>query len=171
MLNDYSFTCSCCGKIYEEIPLCFGNDYPDHYFTIPTDEIKDRVELTESLCIIDDDFFHRGRITIAIVDYHEDLIFNVWTSISKENFELRNQLWNDPNRIEQGPYFGWLNTIVPTYSNTLNIKTLAHEVGPGLIPNIEIIEENHSLMIDQQEGITFEKAKQKVQEILSDLHK
>jgi hypothetical protein len=172
MSNSYSFTCKCCGKAYDELPLCFGTDYPYFYFSIPLDEIDSRVELTESLCVIDEKyFFHRGRITIPIIDYHEDLIFNVWTTISEDNFGLRNDIWNDANRTKHGPYFGWLQTLVPTYEGTLNIKTMAYENEAGLIPSIKIIEDLHPLKTDQDTGITFELAVAKVQSIMADLHR
>ncbi len=168
----YSFTCNCCGKTYDEVPLCFGGEYPDYYFSIPPEEREQRVELYESLCVIDEShFFHRGRITIPITDHNEDLVFNVWTSISKDNFEIRNDLWNDPARVDHAPYFGWLQTVVPTYPDTINIKTVARENEPGLIPAIEVIEDNHPLRHDQQNGITFETALEKVQQILKACHK
>jgi hypothetical protein len=171
MYKEYSFTCPCCGKKYDDIPLCFGNQYPDYYFMIPAEEREKRVELTESLCVIDDFYFHRGRLTIPIIDYHEDLIFNVWVSISKENFELRNDLWNDPKRIKQEPYFGWLQTIVPTYDDTSNIKAIAIENEVGTVPTIEIIQESHQLLYDQKNGITFKAASTKVEQILTKSHK
>ena len=170
MSSPYSFTCSCCGKTVE-LSLCFGCEYPAWYLSIPPEEREQRIELTESLCVIDEHFFHRGRIIIPITDYYEDLIFNVWTTISKENFEIRNELWNDPERINQAPYFGWLETTIPTYGNTINIKTVARERAPGLIPSIEVIEEEHALRYDQQNGISFETALGKVQQIFKDLHK
>jgi hypothetical protein len=172
MPTSYSFTCACCGKVYDEVPLCFGNDRPDYYYAVPPEEREKRVELFESLCVVDEQhFFHRGRITIPINDHNESLVFNVWTSISKENFEIRNDLWNNPERVNQAPYFGWLQTVVPTYNKTINIKTIARENEPGLIPDIEVIEEDHPLRHDQQNGITFETALEKVQEILKGWHK
>ncbi|WP_295674972.1 DUF2199 domain-containing protein [uncultured Mucilaginibacter sp.] len=167
----YSFTCDCCGKTYNEMPLCFGSKYPEYYFSIPEDEREQRVELAESLCVIDEHFFHRGRITIPIDDHDEDLVFNVWTTISQQNFELRNDLWNDPERVNQPPYFGWLQTAVPTYGNTLSLKTRAFENEVGLIPTIEVIEEGHPLRHDQQNGISFKTAVEKVQMILKEWHK
>lgn len=152
------YKCSCCGQEYEEIPLCFGSDYPDYYFSVPPDEREKRIELTESLCVVDEEhFFHRCRLTIPINDYKEDFIWNVWTSISKDNFIKRNDLWTNPNRINEPPYFGWLQTIIPTYGETLNIKTMAYEQPAGLIPKLEIIEENHMLYIDQKNGIICKK--------------
>lgn len=170
MSDPITYTCSCCGKVYNEIPLCFGGEFPDYYFTVPADERNDRVEIVESLCVIDEHFFHRGRLTIPIIDHEENLIFNVWTTISKANFELRNQLWNAPERIEQDPYFGWLQTVVPTYGNTLSLKVLARENEVGYIPTIEITDE-HQLQYDQHHGITFEAALNKVQQILKEWHK
>lgn len=133
---------------FDEMPLCFGDEYPDYYFSVPPEERDNRIELHESLCIVDDHYFHRRRLIIPIIDHAENLIFNVWTSISKENFELRNEIWNEPNRTGHGPYFGWLQTVVPTYGDTLNIKIIALENEAGLIPTIEVIEDFHPLRTD-----------------------
>ena len=78
--------------------------------------------------------------------------------------------WENEKRTENDPYFGWLQTQVPGYGETLNIKTIANEKGLGIIPEIKIIEENHQLKIDQENGITFEKAKKIVLEILKKNH-
>ena len=169
--NKQGFKCECCGMEYNEIPLCFGSDFPDFYFSIPPVERAQRIELQESLCVIDrKHFFHRGRLSIPIIDYEEDLIFNVWASISEDNFRLRMDLWEDPVRTNQEPYFGWLQTQVPTYSDTLNKKTIAVENEPGLIPSIKMIEKNHNLSYDQENGIKFSKAKSIVSQILKEHH-
>jgi hypothetical protein len=171
MENELSFTCPCCGQVYE-LNLCFGSDYPLSYFSVPEDEREKRIELTKSLCVIDEEhFFHRCRLIIPIIDHDEDLIFNIWTTISEENFVLRNDLWDKAERINQGPYFGWLNNNIATYGNTVNIKTIAHENGVGTIPYLEVIEEGHMLAYDQANGITLEKAIEKVKQIVADSHK
>jgi len=167
-----SYKCSCCGQIYDTVPLCFGADYPYYFLSIPTDERDERIELQQSLCVVDEKhFFHRGRLTIPIIDNTENLIFNVWTSISEDNFKKRTDFWENPRRVDQEPYFGWLQTIVPTYADTLNIKAIAIEQEVGLIPEIRVIEENHPLQIDQDNGITYKKALQIVDKILKEQHK
>ena len=58
-----AYKCSCCGNIYDEIPLCFGSDFPDYYSSIPPEERESRIELKERLCVVDEKhFFHRGRL-------------------------------------------------------------------------------------------------------------
>ncbi|MBE7170328.1 MAG: DUF2199 domain-containing protein [Williamsia sp.] len=167
----FPYKCSCCGKIYDTAPLCFGTDFPDYYLSIPPQEREQRIELQQSLCVVDkEQFFHRGRLTISVINNAENLIFDVWTSISKKNFETRVNLWEDPLRTDHEPYFGWLQTIVPAYGNTLNIKTIATEQSVGLIPEIRIIEEGHQLKVDQDNGITYERALEIVDKILQDQH-
>jgi hypothetical protein len=166
-----TYQCSCCGQVYDELPLTFGNDFPDYYFSIPPDERETRIEIKESLCVVDDKhFFHRGRLTIPILDHDDDLVFNVWTSISADNFVKRNDLWNNPDRLNEEPYFGWLQTTIPTYGETLNLKTIAIENEVGLIPTIKMIEDEHPLTVDKEKGITFDKALQIVDFILTSEH-
>ena len=165
--NKTIYKCSCCNTVYENMPLCFGAEVPSFYNSIPAAERKKRVELEKSLCVIDQKhFFHRGSLIIPIIDNEDDLIFDVWTSISQDNFCKRMDLWNDPDRIKEEPYFGWLNTHILTYGNTLNIKCIAIEQELGCIPDIVVTEENHPLTIDQQNGITMDKALDIVSEIL-----
>ncbi|MBF4472742.1 DUF2199 domain-containing protein [Flavobacterium sp. HJJ] len=165
------YKCSCCGQKYDELPLCFGSEFPDYYFSVPPEDREKRIELKESLCVVDKQhFFHHGRLTIPIVDHNQDLIFNVWTSISADNFSKRMDLWEDPSRINEKPYFGWLQTTVPTYEDTLNIKTIAIEQEMGIIPVIKSIEEEHPLTIDQENGITYKKAVEIVDEIIKSQH-
>lgn len=170
--NKPAYKCSCCGQEYDELPLCFGSEYPDYYFSVPPDERENRIELAESLCIVDGEhFFHRCRLTIPIIDYDEDLVFNVWASISSDNFSKRIDLWENPDRINEDSYFGWLQTNVPTYGETLNIKTISSEQEVGFIPQIKSIEEGHHLTIDQENGITYKKALEIVDEIIKQQHR
>lgn len=161
------FICSCCGIVYEELPNCLGIDYPNSIFSIPEEERENRIELLESLCIIDQKhFFHRGRITIPIIDYEENLLFDVWTSISEANYNKRMDLWDAPNRVFEEPYFGWLQNSIPAYGETLNIKTISFEQEVGVIPEIKSIEEGHPLTIDQENGISYNRAVEIVNEIM-----
>ncbi|MCL9806668.1 DUF2199 domain-containing protein [Flavobacterium amniphilum] len=167
-----AYKCSCCGQVYDSLPLCFGSDYPIYYHSVPEEERTERIELKESLCVVDGKhFFHRGQLTIPIIDYHEDLIFNVWTSISPDNFSKRMDLWENPSRINEEPYFGWLQTIIPTYGETLNLKMIAIEQKIGTIPKIKSIEEGHRLTIDQENGITYKRALEIVDEVTRQQHK
>lgn len=161
------FTCATCGNYHDELPLCFGAAAPDYYYSIPPEERKTRVEMSADWCVVDDEhFFIRGRIEILIIDHTEPLVWNAWTSLSESNFIRSQEMWHDPLRVAEAPYFGWLQTVIPGYDNTLNIKTWVHTQAVGIAPQIEVFEEAHPLMLDQQNGITLAHAQQIVEGIL-----
>ncbi len=155
-----------------EVPLCFNSQYPDYYFSIPDEEIEERIELSESLCAIDDEyFFHRGRLIIPIIDHTEDLIFDVWSTLSQDNFDKRISLWEKPNRIHEAPYFGYLQTEIPGFDDTINLEVVSKEQEVGIIPLITIIDENHPLKFAQKNGITFKQALEISNSLLGTHHK
>jgi hypothetical protein len=161
------FTCATCGHHHEELPLCFGAEVPEYYYSVPVAERDSRIEMTEDWCIVDEaHFFIRGRIEIPITDYSESLVWNVWTSLSEENFERSQELWHDPLRVQEKPYFGWLQTEIPGYEYTLNCRTWVHTQPVGIIPQVVVFGDNHPLTQDQQNGITLERAKQIVELVL-----
>ena len=138
--------------------MCFGAEFPDYYFSVPPEERENRIELTESLCVVDDvHFFVRGRIEILINDSGEPFCWNVWVSVSEDNFRRTNEVWNDPQRVNEPAYFGWLQTALPGYSDTLNLKTMVHTQPVGSIPRIEVGDEGHRLTNDQQQGNTWQR--------------
>ena len=163
------FTCATCGKHHDELPLCFGADKPDFYYTVPPEERETRIELGKDWCVVDEaHFFIRGRLEIPIIDYPETLVWNVWTSLSEDSFRSTMDAWNDPLRVEAKPFFGWLQTVVPGYGETLNIKTWVHAQPVGTIPRIQVFEEGHALALDQENGITLQRVQQLVEPLLHD---
>ena len=152
-----SYRCATCGELHHDLPHV-GLDRPDHYWSVPEEERDERVELTSDTCIIDnEDFFIRGVIEIPVHDYPEVFGFGAWISLKQENFV--NYLENfDSSQI--GPFFGWLCTSISYYKDeTLSLKTMAHFRGAGLRPRIDLEpSDDHPLAVDQQEGITLEKA-------------
>lgn len=161
------FTCSCCGEFHAEVPLCFGAEYPDFYFSVPPQERETRVEYGTDWCVVDEEhFFVRGRIEIPIIASEEVFCWNVWTSLSEKNFLRTNEVWNDSERVNEPPYFGWLNTHLPGYSTKGSIKTMVHTQEVGAIPKVEVFEEEHLLTLEQQEGITWQRVQELVEAAL-----
>jgi hypothetical protein len=161
------FTCATCGRHHDELPLCFGAEVPEYYYSVPATERDSRIEMSNDWCVIDEThFFIRGRIEIPITYYPESLVWNVWTSLSEKNFERSQELWHDPLRVQEEPYFGWLQTAIPGYENTINCKTWVHTQPVGSIPQVVVFEDNHPLTEDQHNGITLERARQLVELVL-----
>jgi len=151
-----TYQCSICGKTHEGLPD-ISNDKPYYWYTIPKEERSARAELTDDTCIIDnEEVFIRGVILIPVHDYHRNFGFGVWVSQKKENFYV---YLNNTDSDEIGPFFGWLSTEITFYKeSTLNLQTMAHFIGGGKRPTIEVEPTEHPLAVDQREGITLAKA-------------
>lgn len=113
--------------------------------------------LTSDTCIIDGrDFFVRALIEIPIHDHPEKLGFGVWVSLKQENFYTYLQ---NSNSDQIGPFFGWLCTQLDYYSqNTLLLKTMVYFQGNYQRPIVKVEPTGHPLAIDQNKGISWQKA-------------
>jgi hypothetical protein len=157
------WTCRICGEEHDELPLDVGFDAPVYW-----DGGRNSDDyLTPDFCVWTDDdgeraHFVRGVLKIPLVDSDEFFAFGIWASLSEENFDRAIDLLDEPHRVEEEPYFGWLSNRIAGYPDTVNLKTLVHTSEVGLRPVIELEPSDHPLSIEQQHGITLER----VQEIV-----
>ena len=155
----YSWTCSCCGKQHDELPLHWGVDAPDFYVWLSDAEQKSRAELSDDFCTIDGQyFFVRGRIEIPIIGYSETFSWGAWASLSATSMETVRRVWDQPSRQSTGEFFGWLSTSLPHYPETLSLKTHVRLNAPPIISSIMLEPTDHPLAVEQREGIRLERA-------------
>ena len=105
--TNVGFHCASCGQYHEHLPMEFGANAPMMYDTIPHDERELRCELTDDLCMIDDEFvFIRGCLEIPVTDNGEPFTWGVWVSLSKEDFKRTYEIWDREGRESEPPFFG-----------------------------------------------------------------
>lgn len=162
------FHCGRCGEWHDDLPMSFGAEEPEYYHEVPEAERDTRCQLDGELCIVDDEhFFIRGCLEIPVLDGPGPFVWGVWASLARGSFKHVMQLWADPERHEQPPYFGWLQTELPGYpGTTLNLKTLVHSRPVGQRPRIELEPTDHPLAVEQREGITMARVQQIVEALL-----
>lgn len=156
------FNCLSCGRHHQELPMSFGPDAPLPWDQIPAQERASKGTLGQEWCVIgDESFFIRGCLDIPVKDGSGPFTWIVWVSLSKANFERARSLWNDPERVKEPPYFGWLCTLLPGYSQeTIHLKTNVRSRKVGERPLIELEPTDHPLAVEQREGITMERVRQ-----------
>jgi hypothetical protein len=115
--------------------------------------------LTEDFCILDGEhFFVRCVLRLPIAgrpDAHFG--FGVWSSLSKENFDLYVDTFDRGNRGELGPWFGWFSNRLNGYPDTLNLACRVHPQDDQQRPLIELEPTDHPLAVEQRLGMTFER--------------
>lgn len=139
--------------------FCFGTIEPDYLSGFPVDQREGRVLIDSDLCVVDDcHYFIRGRLELPILGTQSTFIWLVWVSLSEKNFNRTVDLWETPGRENEPPYFGWLNTRLPGYPDTTQLKVNVHTLQVGERPLIEVEHSDHQLAVEQHHGITAQRA-------------
>ncbi|MGW7535495.1 DUF2199 domain-containing protein [Amycolatopsis sp. NPDC054798] len=164
MTTDPGFDCSCCGRRHDELPLAYGAPAPAYWHDGLAG--KPGCLLSGEQCVLDGEhFFVRARLVLPMTD-GEDFEWGVWVSLSETSFARVTELWEDPARVNEPPYFGWLSTELPGYEpTTLNLKTNLHSQPPGIRPIVELEPTDHPLAVEQRTGIDWARV-QEIAELL-----
>jgi hypothetical protein len=160
----YAWTCSCCGKQFDSLPLDWALSAPDYWNAIPPAERDTRGSLSSDFCIADQYYFIRGCLRIPIIGAEDQFVWGVWVSQSAASFERAQELFYGDPDPDEPPRFGWFSNHIPVYEpSTLNLKTKVHFQSNNQRPLIELQPTDHPLAIEQRRGITLER----VQEIIT----
>lgn len=165
-LDSEGFLCSRCGQHHARLPLAYGPQAPVLYFDIPKEEREARCNLSSDICIIDQEyFFIVGNLEIPLLEMDRKFSWDVWVSLSRDSMKRILDLWDFCDRIHEPPFFGWLNTVLPAYPDTLSLRSLVHTRKVGRRPYIELEATDHPLAIEQRTGITLARV-QEIAEIV-----
>jgi hypothetical protein len=162
------YTCRVCGGQHGEVPLHYGASAPLAYYGVPEAERKDRCLLSSDQCVIDEEhFFIVGNLELPVIGHDEHFSWDVWVSLSQENFARAYQLWTRPGRESEPPYFGWLSTALPCYPEpTVHLKTHVHTRAVGRRPLVELEPTDHPLAVEQRTGITWDRVREIAEQVL-----
>jgi hypothetical protein len=156
------YTCRCCGEYHLELPLHYVSPAPDAWFAVPEEERPARCLLSSDQCIIDDRrFFMVGNLEIPILGSDERFSWDVWVELSPQDFDRACELWEQEGRETEPPYPCRLATSLPGYPETIHLGAEVHTRSVGCRPLIELNPTDHPLLVEQRQGITW----QRVQEI------
>ncbi len=157
MTVEFEFKCVRCGQIHRGMPA-FGADHPLSYFAVPENERAHRRVAGSDDCIIDGKwYFVRGCLEIPVHGAEESFEWGVWVSLSEASYRQWRDCFGQSKRSHIGPFFGWLNTWLKPYPDTVNLKTMAHLRDNGIRPRIELEPTEHPLAVEQREGISPER--------------
>jgi hypothetical protein len=151
------YVCRCCGTYYDELPLRYGAKAPDYYYyAMPESQRDSRSLLSTDQCVVDQQYyFLSGDLEIPIIGSEQVFTWRIWVSPSERRFKRAMQVWNQQGRETEPPFFGWLSNRIPSYPETLHLKTNLHTRPVGSSFLIELEPTNHPLAIEQREGITL----------------
>jgi hypothetical protein len=156
MAVEFEFKCVGCGEMHRGMPA-FGADHPLSYFGVPKDERARRCVTSSDDCIDGTWFFVRGCLEIPVHGAGEAFEWGVWVSLSEASYRQWRDCFGQSRRSHIGPFFGWLNTRLKPYPDTVDLKTTVHLRDNGIRPRIELEPTEHPLAVEQREGISQER--------------
>jgi hypothetical protein len=162
---DHAWTCRCCGKQFNTLPVDFACEAPDAWCALTEAERAQRGKLDSELCRPDDHLFVRGCLEIPIIGENERFAWGVWVSLSQQSFERILESWSAPSIVDEPPKFGWLCNNIHTCPPTCGLKTHLHLRAGGMRPLIELEPTDHPRALEQRNGISL----QRVEEIATAL--
>jgi hypothetical protein len=142
---------------HDDLPLDWAFDAPV-YWEGPRGEND---YLDSDLCVWTDDggrenFFIRGVLELPVVDSADVFGYGVWSSLSEDSFRRVLELWEDPARVDEPPYFGWLSNAIPDFPDTLNLPLSVVTRELELRPCFQLDDGDHPLVVAQREGVTLD---------------
>lgn len=157
-----SYLCGSCGQIHPGLAFAFAVDAPLAWEQLAKADLGDDSVLDDELCIINGEHhFIRGLLEIPVIDVDTVFAWNVWSSLSPENFQRAIDVWDSPDRASEPPYFGWLSTdLAVVYPTTLNLALNVQTREIGQRPFLEVEPTDHPLAIEQREGITLDRVRE-----------
>jgi hypothetical protein len=155
------WTCRCCGKQFEDLPLSYAPAAPDPWHALPDSERSARGKIDSDLCVIaGEGFFVRGCVEIPIVDLGETFVWGAWVSVSRTSWERILDLWDSEIRRGEPPIFGWLSNNLSVYPQTFGLNAHLHLRDSRQRPFIEIEPTDHPLAVEQRDGMSLRRVEE-----------
>ncbi len=158
MSEQQGFQCSVCHELHAELPLAYGPKAPADYFVIPEAELESRAALSADLCLLDEEHcFVCGNVELPVQGSDKVFSWDVWVSITRENFQKTLDFWENEERQNEPPIFGLVANTLPGYPETQNLKVAIHSREVGRKPFIQLEPTDHPLAVEQRDGITLQR--------------
>lgn len=162
--------CAQCDQEHVGLPLDWAAILPQPIFDLDEAERAARCSIGPELCTMKDEdgehYFMKGNVEVPIIDFDDHFCWTVWTSLSRQSFEIVQTSWDAEDRMQHEPMFGWLMTRIPFYPDTIALKTSVHLRAPGVRPLVELEPTDHPLAIEQREGMTTARVRELAEKLL-----
>lgn len=114
--------------------------------------------LSEDFCVLrGEHFFVRCVFDIPVTGLVEKFGYGVWSTLSRANFELYVDGFEDAVYSDMGPWFGWFSNRLPTFQDSRNQACWVHPQLDRQRPVVSFDDPDHELARAQLEGITPER--------------
>lgn len=149
------FTCPCCGKRFDDMPLDIAFKRPDPFLRLSEDERTARALADDDYCMIDGRlFFIRGYLPVPIHDLDDVFGWGFWCKVS-ENDLKRSAAFSNGTCAQVEPFVGHLANSAAAYDDLEGLMVEVHTTEPDQRPTLFVRPCDHPLHHEQEHGITI----------------
>ena len=119
--------------------------------------------LSEDFCVVGGEhYFVRCVFELPLVGTDGRFGFGVWSTLSRENFDIYVDGFDEGMQGHLGPWFGWFSNRLPGYPDTFGLKVYVQPNDRRHRPKLSLIRESvgHPLADEQRTGITFDRLRE-----------
>lgn len=114
--------------------------------------------LSEDFCVLrGEHFFVRCVFEIPVRGLTDKFGYGVWSTLSRANFELYVDGFDDGAYSDPGPWFGWFSNRLTGFQDSLNQACRVHPQPDRQRPAISFDDPDHELARAQREGVAPER--------------
>jgi hypothetical protein len=152
------FQCATCGRQHDHLPRDIAYRRPDAYFDVPEDERERRVQLSDDLCMIDEEtFMIRGILYVPVSDGGQ-FGWGVWAAVSRDDYCIYLDAWENDTEDETPPFVARIDNEIAPYPGSRGLDVTVKLQSGGQRPRFTVITDSHPLGADQRAGVTDEQA-------------
>lgn len=159
LLTGAAWKCGSC-EIEHHGMFDLGADASDHWGKVDTIEPNSALRfdgdfLSEDFCVLDGEhFFVRCIFQIPVHGVAETFGFGVWSTLSRENFEIYVEGFDIGQFQDEGPWPGWFGNRLNGFEDTLNAPCWVYPQPARQRPVVTLVNPDHNLSVAQNEGIS-----------------
>ena len=133
---------------------------PDVIHALSDEERGTRCDISTDMCALDRErFFLRGLLPLPVSGRTEPYRLGVWAEISLDTFQRIYERWDDADQAEEPPHPATLANSLPLHQvDTLGLRVSIHLTGPKTRPDFHVETREHSLYLEQAQGIDEHRA-------------
>ncbi|MGZ8283170.1 MAG: DUF2199 domain-containing protein [Allosphingosinicella sp.] len=113
--------------------------------------------LSEDFCVVGEHLFVRAVLEIPVHGLAEKFGFGMWSTLSRANFELYVDSFDEGSFADIGPWTGWFSNQIATFPETLNLPCWVYPQLDRQRPVIAVQDADHPLALAQEHGVTPER--------------
>lgn len=154
------YICATCGRLHEDVPTSFAAEFPDMYANMSRNDRDVRATIGSDQCVIDQKhFFIRGCVEVPIIGSDDVFLWGLWASVRENVYDEISEIWELRDREKlRGPFKARLANSLSEYPATLNLKCEILIQPVGTRPLFRLEEAGHPFTVEQQFGITRNRA-------------